>query len=123
MLLTPREADEELTLRRTGAHDVASAGVRTGDNHDVGLTDVPALLLTPDDVARELRLGRTKTYQLLRSGQIPTLRLGRAIRVSRAHLEVWIADRQSEVGERPVPVHSPATLARLEYLDRRGSRP
>lgn len=121
MLRTPREVDEELERRRGGPHDVASLGVRTGGNHDVGLADIPALLLTPHDVATELKLGRTKTYQLLRSGQIPTLRLGRSIRVSRAHLEEWITERQSDFGERPFPLHSPATLARLEHLDGRRS--
>jgi excisionase family DNA binding protein len=56
-----------------------------------------AMLLTPREVEAELRLGRTRTYQLLRSGEIPSLRIGRAIRVSRAALERWISDRSTRV--------------------------
>ncbi len=56
-----------------------------------------AMLLTPREVEAELRLGRTRTYQLLRSGEIPSLRVGRAIRVPRAALERWISDRSTRV--------------------------
>jgi excisionase family DNA binding protein len=59
--------------------------------------DGVAMLLTPREVEAELRLGRTRTYQLLRSGEIPSLRVGRAIRVSRAALELWISDRSTRV--------------------------
>ncbi len=43
-------------------------------------------LLTPREVAKELRLGRDTTYRLLRDGLIPSVRLGRAIRVPRVAL-------------------------------------
>jgi excisionase family DNA binding protein len=59
--------------------------------------DGVAMLLTPREVEAELRLGRTRTYQLLRSGEIPSLRVGRAIRVPRAALERWISDRSTRV--------------------------
>ncbi len=49
------------------------------------------MLLTVRQVEAALQLGRTRTYELLRSGQLPTLRVGRLIRVSRVALEEWIA--------------------------------
>jgi len=50
------------------------------------------MLLTVRDVEAELQLGRTPTYELLRSGEIPALRIGRALRIPREALERWIDD-------------------------------
>lgn len=55
--------------------------------------DGSPMLLTPREVEDALKLGRTKTHQLLRSGELPSLRVGRSIRVSRSALEQWIVDR------------------------------
>lgn len=44
------------------------------------------LVLTVSETARLLRLGRTQTYELIRSGAIPSIRLGRAIRIPRHQL-------------------------------------
>ena len=51
------------------------------------------MLLTVRQVEAALQLGRTRTYELLRSGQLPMLRLGRLMRVSRVALEDWIAQQ------------------------------
>jgi excisionase family DNA binding protein len=48
------------------------------------------MLLTVRDVEAELQLGRTRTYELLRSGEIPVIRLGRAVRIPRDALRCWI---------------------------------
>lgn len=50
------------------------------------------LLLTVRDVEAELQLGRTRTYELVRSGALPVLRVGRSIRVPREALLRWIED-------------------------------
>jgi excisionase family DNA binding protein len=59
------------------------------------------LLLKADEVAAELGMGRSKIYELMASGAIPVVRIGRAVRVPRAALEAWIArqTRQSCGGE------------------------
>ncbi|CAN5462085.1 hypothetical protein BH20ACT21_BH20ACT21_00020 [soil metagenome] len=44
------------------------------------LDDLPAVL-TVEEVARLLRVGRTACYSAIRSGELPSIRLGRAIRV------------------------------------------
>ena len=49
-----------------------------------------AMLLTVRDVEAELQLGRTRTYELLRSGEIPIIRIGRVLRVPRDALQRWI---------------------------------
>jgi excisionase family DNA binding protein len=38
------------------------------------------------------QLGRTRTYELIRSGQIPVIRLGRSVRIPREALRRWIDD-------------------------------
>ena len=48
------------------------------------------LLLTVRDVEAALQLGRTRTYELVRSGELPVIRLGRIVRVPRDELERWI---------------------------------
>lgn len=44
------------------------------------------LMLTPPEVQKLLRIGRTSVYEQIRSGAIPSVRLGRAIRVPRHRL-------------------------------------
>lgn len=51
------------------------------------------LLLDSFAVARLLGIGRTKTFQLMATGQLPVVRIGRCARVPRAALEVWIEGR------------------------------
>jgi excisionase family DNA binding protein len=48
------------------------------------------MLLTLKDVEEELQLGRTKTYELVRSGDLPVVRIGRVVRIPRHALCEWI---------------------------------
>lgn len=57
----------------------------------------PPLLLRSAEAARLCNLSRSTFYALTRSGDIPTIRVGRsAIRVPRKELIRWIDDRMSE---------------------------
>ncbi len=49
-------------------------------------------LLRVHEVARLLGIGRSKTYDLIARGDLPSLRIGRLLRVPRHALEQWIAD-------------------------------
>ena len=49
-----------------------------------------ALMYRADEVAAALRIGRSKAYAMMASGELPTVRLGRAVRVPRAALDAWI---------------------------------
>jgi excisionase family DNA binding protein len=51
------------------------------------------LLLKADEVARRLALGRATVYLMMASGELPTLRKGRAVRVPSRALEQWIENR------------------------------
>ncbi len=47
----------------------------------------PAAFLTPKDLQRELKIGERLAYKLLKSGEIPSVRLGGVYRIHRRQLE------------------------------------
>lgn len=52
--------------------------------------DLPEYL-TPEDVAAYLGIGRSATYEAIRRGDLPHLRIGRLLRIPRAALQVLTA--------------------------------
>ncbi len=50
------------------------------------------LLLRVEEVARALAVGRTKVYELIASGQLPSITIGSARRVPTEALAKWIAE-------------------------------
>lgn len=60
------------------------------------MTDEPRNfeLLTVPEAARALRIGRNLAYALVARGELPSVRLGRIIRVPRGALARWL-DAQS----------------------------
>ena len=68
------------------------------------LRDVPAadrLLLTPEEVANVLRIGRTTVYALMKSGELRPVHIGRSCRISQAEVERYV--RQLQAFPRPQP--------------------
>jgi excisionase family DNA binding protein len=53
-------------------------------------------VLKVTEVAADLRVGRNQAYELVRSGRIRSVRIGRAIRVPREALESFKAGRRAE---------------------------
>ena len=49
------------------------------------------LLLRIDTAAERLSVSRATLYRLIRSGEISTVRIGSAVRISAAALERWLA--------------------------------
>ena len=47
-------------------------------------------VMTPKQVADYLQLGRDKTYQMLKSGELPCVRIGRTYRIQRRALDDWL---------------------------------
>jgi excisionase family DNA binding protein len=45
---------------------------------------------TTEGLVRWLGLGRTKTYELLRSGELPSYKIGRVRRIRRRDVEAWL---------------------------------
>jgi len=58
------------------------------------------LLLKPSEVAQILGIGRSKTYDLIYQKVIPSIRVGRCIRVSSESLERWI--KENEIGTKDI---------------------
>ncbi len=52
------------------------------------------ILLRPMEVAEAIGVGRSKVYELLASGALPSIRIGGRVRVPVAELREWI-DRQA----------------------------
>jgi excisionase family DNA binding protein len=50
-------------------------------------------LLRATEVAEILSLGRSKVYEMLATGELPTVRIGTAVRVPANKLQEWIAKR------------------------------
>ena len=50
-------------------------------------------LLRVEEVARVLGIGRTKAFEMVARRELPVIRIGRLVRVPRAALDAWIADR------------------------------
>jgi len=56
------------------------------------------ILLRPTEVAHALGIGRSKAYELISGGTLPSIRIGGTVRVPVNALRVWIA-AQLEVGQ------------------------
>ena len=56
-------------------------------------------LLNADQVAHILGISRSKVYQMMRLREIPTITLGKNVRVSRDDLENFISENREYSGE------------------------
>ena len=54
------------------------------------------ILLSINEAAGRVSLGRTKLYQLIARGEIPTVRIGRAVRIPTHALEEWASRQMTE---------------------------
>lgn len=61
--------------------------------------EVAPLLLTVDETAELLRVSRNTAYGLVRRGEIPSLRLGRGLRIPARALERLIRHSESNDAE------------------------
>ncbi len=68
-----------------------------------GVDNAEALLLTVREAAALMRVGRDTAYALVAEGRIPSIRLGRQIRIPRgalmAHLEREAIERAAAIHE------------------------
>jgi excisionase family DNA binding protein len=56
------------------------------------------LFAKPSEAADALGLGRSKTYQLIASGTLPSVRIGKSIRVPIEALKRWAEAQLEQVG-------------------------
>lgn len=59
------------------------------------------LLLKPSEVTQVLGIGRSLVYELIARKEIPSVRLGRCIRVPSESLQRWLRDQESRASETP----------------------
>jgi excisionase family DNA binding protein len=59
------------------------------------------LLLRIDTAAERLSVSRATLYRLIRRGELPTVRIGSAVRVSTVALERWLAAQTANSGGGP----------------------
>ncbi len=51
------------------------------------------LLVRPSEAAEMLGLGRSKVYAMLASGELPSVRIGKSVRVPTEALRLWVQER------------------------------
>lgn len=50
-------------------------------------------LLRVEEAAKVLALGRSKTYEMVVAGELPSIRIGRSVRIPVDSLRRWLEDR------------------------------
>jgi excisionase family DNA binding protein len=58
-----------------------------------------SLLLTPEEAARLLRVGRTTVYALMKAGDLRPVHIGRSCRLPRAELERYVRCLETSMDE------------------------
>jgi excisionase family DNA binding protein len=61
------------------------------------------LLLTPEEAAEVLRVGRTTVYALMKSGDLHAVHIGRSCRLSRAELQRYVDHLAAPLPPLPAP--------------------
>lgn len=54
------------------------------------------MLLRPIEVAELLGIGRSKSYELIGSGILPSIRIGSSVRVPLESLRAWVASQSDD---------------------------
>jgi len=53
----------------------------------------------PIEAAEAIGIGRSKVYELLASGELPSIRIGGSVRVPLEQLRAWIEKKSAEAGQ------------------------
>ncbi len=59
-------------------------------------TTTDRLLLTVEEAARRLGIGRTLAWRLVQERELPSVRVGRCVRVPLRDLEAWVDERRQD---------------------------
>jgi excisionase family DNA binding protein len=57
---------------------------------------IQPILITVEEAAKMLSLGRTTVYQLIERENLPVHRFNSSVRISPQELEQWLKERQAE---------------------------
>jgi len=61
-----------------------------------GYTQWQPLLITVDEAAQMLSMGRTKLYDLIRYEGFPVVRFGKMVRIRPSDLQEWLEKRKEQ---------------------------
>jgi excisionase family DNA binding protein len=84
-----------MVVRNRPGEDPVLASQRQGETEEKGKE-----WYSPDELWRWLGLGRTKTYELLQSGEIPSYKIGRVRRIRRQDIEAWREHNRCCIGDK-----------------------
>jgi excisionase family DNA binding protein len=79
-----------------------------------------ALLLTPEEAAKILRVGRTTVFALMKAGELRPVHIGRSCRLARAELERYVSRLQTPPPPTPTRARNrrrPTTTNQGELFD------
>lgn len=79
------------------------------------LSEAP-LVLTVEEAARVLRIGRSAAYAAVKSGDLPVIRVGRTVRVPRHLLEAMLGLHHDAQPAKSFPKEETPTLAGVPKL-------
>jgi excisionase family DNA binding protein len=65
-------------------------------NEETSPAQLAPLLLTPEEAAQVLRVGRSKVYDLIRTGTLRSVKIGGSRRISISALAEFVADLYAE---------------------------
>lgn len=71
------------------------ADVVTIGSEDRLLSDRP-ILLKAEEAATLLRIGRSTVFELMATGELPSVKIGRSVRIPYAGLLAWVAARTGD---------------------------
>jgi putative molybdopterin biosynthesis protein len=54
------------------------------------------LLLTPEETAAQLRIARVRVFELIKSGALPSVKIGNSRRIRASDLEKYVASLPAE---------------------------
>lgn len=68
------------------------------------------LAVTPEEAAEMIGVSRTRIYQLLQRGAIPSLRLGKVRRIRVERIREYLEREEAQQAGEPVPASTPVPL-------------
>lgn len=62
-------------------------------------SEIEKLLLKPSEAFKAMSIGRSTGYAMIASGELPSVRIGRAVRVPVDALKQWVEQQTNKGGE------------------------
>ena len=87
-----------MTLDNTYPKDLLSLGAGGAGECRVGYGLSKARFLTVQEVADLMRVSSMTVYRLIKSGELPAVRVGRSFRVAEGYVDTYLASGYTQAG-------------------------